>query len=285
MLPFFTTAVSAKPQAERTDVKVTENTSIAPGSSYNYSYQKSLIMGNSTSEPIGGVYGKFQTNRTISFFICNSSTFEKWNGSINESQGGIYLYQKNVSSYAWAFPIPYNDTWYIIFDNNNSQTVNLNAMFGIHTTPPVVALMGVYMNETVSGTITLKANATGSYFNVTSMYIFIDASEVASSSSDHVSYVWDTTKYIEGGHYIDVIAKDQMGLYGGGVTTVIVDNTPPTDLTPFLIIGGVAVVVILAASRTTSSKKKRRKRIQEKYHDRYLLRSIPQLIDSPTRFF
>jgi hypothetical protein len=265
VIPFFTTAVGAMPQAERTDATSNKTYNITSYHYQNYSYPKSNVTGQDIKE----IYGNFNSNSDISFFICNSTIFEewneKWNSTENVSLSEVYNYQLAVSSYSWAFRIPYNETWQIVFYNNGSKIISLTASFSIHSTPPIVTLIGVYENETMSGTVTLQANAASTYFNITSMEIFIDGFLLATSTSNHISYTWDTTKRNNGWHYIDVAAEDQSGLIGGYIVTIVVSNSSPVELTPFLIVGGIVAVMAIIAILASSSSKKRRKRLHRKY--------------------
>ena len=78
------------------------------------------------------------------------------------------------------------------------------------TTPPVVTITSPVNGSTVSGTVTIGANATDDVA-VASIMLSLDGSVVATTNASSVSYRWNTKRAARGSHTITAVAKDTSG--------------------------------------------------------------------------
>ena len=102
------------------------------------------------------------------------------------------------------------------------------------TTPPVVTVTAPANNATVSGTISLTANATDPDSSVSFVQFQVDGSNVGSQlTSAPYSMSLDTTTLANGTHSVDAFAKDPAGNQGTSLSvTITVSNATNTSMGP-----------------------------------------------------
>lgn len=124
----------------------------------------------------------------------------------------------------------------------------LNAI-GPTDDPPTVAVTAPVNGETITGTITITADAADDN-GVTQVDFLVDGTVIASDTdgSDGWSAGWDTTAYADGDHTVGATAMDTEGQTATDTVTVTVDNvdSPPavavTSPVDGAIVGGTITV-------------------------------------------
>lgn len=175
-----------------------------------------------------GVYGDFQVtnpssggDQAIDFFICDSSNYALWSSG---QQASVYQLQQDVASYSFHFRIPYDDTWYFVFQNHawlTSKTINFDLY--MDQTPPSIN-MNLDAGATYSGIKEITATISEAQFSISSVSLYIDGNLVHSESDSSFSYSWNTATYSNGAHTIRMVAKDNVGNSGYEDITVTVYN-------------------------------------------------------------
>jgi chitodextrinase len=99
------------------------------------------------------------------------------------------------------------------------------------TTPPTVALTAPASNATVSGTVTISANASDNVA-VASVQFTLDGSPLGSPvTAAPYNLSWDTTTASNGSHTLGAIARDTSGNQANATTVAVtVSNTGPSGL-------------------------------------------------------
>ncbi len=72
------------------------------------------------------VTGYFETHDDgmgLDFFIVAESDYTSWSGGPHTS---FYESAENMHTYYWSLTIPYTDTWYLVFFNDDSETVTFD---------------------------------------------------------------------------------------------------------------------------------------------------------------
>ena len=107
----------------------------------------------------------------------------------------------------------------------DSVSVNL-ANTPVTDTPPTVAITNPTDGATVSGMITVTANA-GDDKGITQVEFFVNGVSIGTDmdSSGGWSTSWDTTKSPNSSHTVSATARDTSGQTGSHFVTVTVDNT------------------------------------------------------------
>lgn len=87
----------------------------------------SRIVGNfSFTLALGNIY----------FFICNSTNFQEWSAG-NVSSSSVEAYEKvHGQTHEFDFAIPYADTWYVVFSNEQLFQVTITGYVDFPDTPP-----------------------------------------------------------------------------------------------------------------------------------------------------
>jgi hypothetical protein len=181
-----------------------------------------------------GIYGDFEvTDNTITFFICDQENYDLWDSG--ESASAYHL-QEVVSSYSFHFRIPYDDTWYFVFNNNDyftSKTVNLDLYKDL--TPPSID-MNVDAGATYSGVKEITATINEIQFDIGSVRLYIDGTLVDTEYDESFSYSWNTAYYTNGAHTIRITAADNVGNSGYEEVTIYSSNaittSAPTSTSP-----------------------------------------------------
>jgi subtilisin family serine protease len=93
------------------------------------------------------------------------------------------------------------------------------------TTPPTTSITSPANGATVSGTVTVSANA-GDNIGVSRVELFVDGSLAGSDTSSPYAIAWNTTTAANGGHSLQTWAYDAAGNVGSSaVVGVTVGNT------------------------------------------------------------
>lgn len=101
--------------------------------------------------------------------------------------------------------------------------------------PPTVSIVAPAEGDTVSGTVTVTADASDDN-SVTQVEFFVDGSTsigVDSNGSDGWSASWDTTAYAEGSHTVSATATDTIGQTASDSNDVTVDNVNDPPMASF----------------------------------------------------
>jgi N-acetylmuramoyl-L-alanine amidase len=98
--------------------------------------------------------------------------------------------------------------------------------------PPSVSITNPADGDTVSGSVTLTADATDDE-GVTQVEFFVDGSAIGTDvdGSDGWSTVWDTTAYADGARQVTAVATDTAGQTASDSISVTVDNEPSLGVT------------------------------------------------------
>ena len=100
------------------------------------------------------------------------------------------------------------------------------------TLPPVVTISGLATSTIVNGSLAIDATATDNV-GVILMNLYIDGVKQASTTANHISYVWDVSK-VSGTHQIRVAAADAAQNTGSASASVTItqNSTAPTTTSP-----------------------------------------------------
>ncbi|MFO8036565.1 MAG: S8 family serine peptidase [Anaerolineales bacterium] len=100
---------------------------------------------------------------------------------------------------------------------------------GTTDNPPSVSITNPADGATVSGTVSVTADATDDN-GVSQVEFFVDGSSIGidSDGSDGYSASWDTTAYVDGGHTVEAVATDSAGQTASDSISVTVDNSGGT---------------------------------------------------------
>ncbi|MGH8655639.1 MAG: Ig-like domain-containing protein, partial [Gammaproteobacteria bacterium] len=103
---------------------------------------------------------------------------------------------------------------------------------GGDTTPPTVSIAAPANGATVSGTVTVSANASDNV-GVTSVAFKVDGTTFLTDTAAPYSMSWNTTSVSEASHALTAVASDAAGnTTTSSAVTVTVDNVPASDTTP-----------------------------------------------------
>ena len=113
-------------------------------------------------EEDGIIYVDFEVTygTDVDFFICDSSEYAKL---VDGQSYYVYDIHENVGSLSTAFTIPYDDTWYIVFENEDvlfrrhiEGTLSYSAPLDTNTNGVAVgAVIGILVSMAVIGICTL----------------------------------------------------------------------------------------------------------------------------------
>jgi hypothetical protein len=117
--------------------------------------------------------------------------------------------------------------------SSNAVTVTVNNGPPPDTTPPSVSISSPGNGQTVSGTVTVSANASDNV-GVAGVQFRLDGANLgAQDTSAPYSVSWNTTGVANGSHALTAVARDAAGNATTSATvTVTVNNAPPPDTTP-----------------------------------------------------
>ncbi|HMC21354.1 MAG TPA: Ig-like domain-containing protein, partial [Thermoanaerobaculia bacterium] len=98
------------------------------------------------------------------------------------------------------------------------------------TTPPTVSITAPAAGATVSGTVSVKANASDNVGVVGVQFLLDGANLNAEDTSAPYSTSWDTTTAMNGSHTLTAVARDAAGnrTTSGPVTVTVSNSTPDT---------------------------------------------------------
>lgn len=152
-------------------------------------------------------------------------------GQLNEvAFFDIYPADDNAEFNAAWSNYPYFASGVVVVSGIEQGLFVLRPNLGTVDNPPMVSLTNPADNSSVSGTVTLTANASDD-IGVTSVEFSVDGLllGVDTDGSDGWSFAWETTSATEGAHSVSAIATDSIGQTGTDSISVIVDNqTDPT---------------------------------------------------------
>ncbi len=123
--------------------------------------------------------------------------------------------------------------------NESAQTAAKQATTpAVDNTPPTASMTAPALGSTVSGTVTVSANATDNVA-VQDVEFLLDGVAINDDTSAPYSFAWDTTTTANGTHTLSARAHDTAGNFGvtSGVVTVQVANSGTPPLPPELIGG------------------------------------------------
>ena len=95
--------------------------------------------------------------------------------------------------------------------------------------PPSVTLTGPIDGSTVSGTVTVAANASDD-IGVTQVEFFVDGTSIGVDTTAPYSASWSTSGYSDGGHTVSATATDTIGQTGSDSVEVTVSNAPALEI-------------------------------------------------------
>ncbi|MDG6025389.1 MAG: peptidase S8 [Candidatus Brocadia sp.] len=111
-----------------------------------------------------------------------------------------------------------------------SEIVMVSVNNPIDTTSPLVSILYPISNAEVSDTTAVDISATDD-MGVSKAELYIDGDLYATNTTEPFSFSWDTTKYPEGAHSLEVRAYDfSQNMDGSSPVVVTVSN--PKDMTP-----------------------------------------------------
>ena len=147
---------------------------------------------------------------------------------------------------------PYSASWDTTAYSDGSHTVSATATDTIGQTgtdsvgvtvqnttvdnPPTVTITNPANGATVSGSVSVTANATDDN-GVNQVEFFVDGSSIGVDTSAPYSASWDTTAYGDGGHTVSAVATDTIGQTGSDSVGVTVQNAAPGTIHVFNLSG------------------------------------------------
>ncbi len=90
--------------------------------------------------------------------------------------------------------------------------------------PPTASITAPDDLDTVSGTVTISADASDSDGSILKVFFLVDGNLVGTDAASPYSYDWDSTKYVNGDHELKAVALDDQHMTGADTVTVTVDN-------------------------------------------------------------
>ena len=122
----------------------------------------------------------------------------------------------------------------------NTATQSLTIRVANHG--PVVSITGPYSGQTVRGSVTIGATATGQNGATVTKLVLLNPPPGAGTDSlpaaDSLSIAWDTTKALEGSYVLQFEADDSFGAASNVSVPVVVDNVPFGIVTAHVSAGG-----------------------------------------------
>ncbi len=114
-----------------------------------------------------------------------------------------------------------------------NQTANDQHTVTVDNTAPTVSITNPANGSTVSGTVSITADASDDN-GISKVIFYIDGVSKSTDTSSPYSYSWNTTAESDGSHTINVIAYDTVNQTANDQHTVTVDNideTPTVSIT------------------------------------------------------
>ena len=93
---------------------------------------------------------------------------------------------------------------------STSAALSQSISSGAPSAPPIVTIINPGNGASVTGTVTIKAQATDN-LGVSSLMLYLDGAVVATTNTGSVSYRWNTRKAAAGAHTINATARDTAG--------------------------------------------------------------------------
>ncbi len=121
------------------------------------------------------------------------------------------------------------------------------------TTPPTVAISSPAAGATVSGTVTVSANASDNV-GVVKVDFYVDNVLVGTDASAPYAYSWNTTGASNGSHTLKAVATDAAGNSASSASVAVtVSNTPPDTTPPTVAITSPAAGATVSGTVTVSA--------------------------------
>lgn len=238
-----------------------------------------------SGDEVSGYFETSDEGQGLDFFIANSTGYSSW------STGGsadVYEQGNNMHGYYWSLAVPYTDTWYLVFYNDDTETITFDAGVDINddNTPYYAASSYDYTvygeileNDeylTLSGNMdagTVVSGHFSTFFSTDGVDFFIcdednfdiwydggTADVYGLRENYHQSSIASFTIPTSGVWYLvwSAIGQDDTVTVSYGVDVDTSGATPigPLDDTTVLIIVGAAAVVILIVVCVVCSRKK-----------------------------
>ena len=140
---------------------------------------------------------------------------------------------------------------------NGGTSANVTVTIAANdTTPPAASLTSPVNNATVSGTVSVTANASDNV-GVTKVEFYRDGTLMSASNVAPFSYSWNTSTVANGSHTLYAKAYDATGNVGQSATLTVTVNNPVADTTPPTVsisspVAGATVSGTLAVSASAS---------------------------------
>ena len=83
-----------------------------------------LDLSLTSGDEISGYFETHEDTQGLDFFIADEDDFTSWSGG---SHSSFSESAENMHTYYWSLTIPYTDTWYLVFFNDDSETVTFDA--------------------------------------------------------------------------------------------------------------------------------------------------------------
>lgn len=194
---------------------------------FSSSSTNTLVEANS-NQSLLRVYANKRGDKILSLVVVNKDPNEDYTATINISnfvpklQCKVYTFSSN--EYVWhmnginSYADPSNPPTESVLNNvSNSFTytfpkysitvINLVEQNAEVASLPQISILSPQENSNVFGEVEIKANAT-SDIGIKKIELFFDNILVSSTSSNNISYILNTTKYLNGRHFIRIIAYD-----------------------------------------------------------------------------
>jgi hypothetical protein len=187
------------------------------------------------------LYGSFTSSVGIDFFICDQDNFDLWTRGYTAS---VYQISYNVGSLDWEFIVPYDDTWYKMYDNTDNLFYQAHVV-GTHridNTAPTV-IHNLDDGETYSGTKGIVISASDEGFGLYTISLFINDVLTDSEYGYSLTYEWDTTRFNNGDYEIRILAVDRASHSRSLQLDVSVSNMP--DFTIPILIGASIIIAVM----------------------------------------
>ena len=153
-----------------------------------------------------------------------SGGWSQTGGSADRVNNVENVYIQSAAAGTWTVQV----SGYNIPNGPQPYALVVNGNMGTADTPPTVTVANPSEGATVSGLVTITADASDD-FGVTQVEFFVDGTSIGLDGSAPYSASWDSTTAADGGHVISATATDSIEQTGSDSVNVTVDNVndPP----------------------------------------------------------
>jgi hypothetical protein len=154
-------------------------------------------------------------------------------GVVGSPDSGVFTYDEGaIVNYSYSLQVGYTNL-VVILDGATvpaSGTITMNGNHNLTVSaslagdnPPVVTITSPGNGDTVSGTVTIRANAADDK-GISKVEFYIDNVKKSMDTASPYKYTWNTTEYANGSHVLKVTAYDTSNQTNEDEISVTVNN-------------------------------------------------------------